>query len=183
MVVRMPKTVPELGLHVGIGSVVVSSGSVTVGRLYLTVAPLGPVASVVTLAGGDKARSWSMLVRLKVAGVVTGVTVALTEYDPNIPLAVGDTDASPLAPVVALAVMPLFPKVAEAPVEGAVKVTETPETGSPKASVTVATRGFAKAVLTVADWFLPDVAVIAAGGLVYVTVTVPSPVGPAPVFV
>jgi hypothetical protein len=44
-----------------------------------------------------------------------------------------------------------------------VNVTVAPLTGLPPASFTVATNGFAKAVLIVALWLLPLVAVIDAG--------------------
>ncbi len=64
-------------------------------------------------------------------------------------------------------------KVSLAPLAGPAKVTVTLGTGLPKASVTVATSGLAKAVLTVALWPDPEVAVSSVVATVMVTVVVP----------
>jgi hypothetical protein len=74
--------------------------------------------------------------------------------------------AFPLESVVSVSVaVPVLAKVPLAVPLGAVKVTATPLVGV-EPVVTVATRGAAKAVLTVADWFDPLVAAtVGAGGV------------------
>ena len=88
-------------------------------------------------------------------------------YAPDVPLAVKVVDvATPLASVVAVVVFVSVPaKVPLAPVAGAVNVTTTPLTGCEPLSSTVATSGAANAVLMVAVWGVPLVAVIVAGVL------------------
>lgn len=82
-----------------------------------------------------------------------------------IALAVNVEDVAwPLAPVVCVHVVAVFdahaPKVALAPEAGTVNVTETPGTPLAQLSTNAATSLFVNAVLTVADWLPPEVAVI-----------------------
>ena len=81
------------------------------------------------------------------------------------PSAVNVGAATPLASVATAAVFsPPFPlNVPLAPLVGAVNVTVTPGTGFPPLSFTVACNGEAKAVVMVAFWGVPPVAVIVAG--------------------
>ena len=87
-------------------------------------------------------------VRLKLAGVATPTTVAITVYVSGVPFAVKTDDvATPLPLVVAVVVFVLVPaKVPLAPVAGAVNVTTAPVTGCEALSSTVATRGAANVV-------------------------------------
>ena len=89
-----------------------------------------------------------MLVKLKLAGVATPATAAVTVYDPGTLLAVNaGAVAIPLPLVTPVAVAnPENPAVA--PVDGAVKVTVTPFTGLLRASFTVTCNAVANAVLT-----------------------------------
>jgi hypothetical protein len=105
------------------------------------------------------------LVRLKFAGFVTPLTLAVTVYGPPaVVLAVKvDEVAMPLEFVVAVVVVEELANVPEAPEPGAVKVTVTPGTPSPAESVTVAASGAVKAVKTVADWDEPEETLIDAG--------------------
>ena len=75
-------------------------------------------------------------------------------------LAVAVTLATPDALVTAV----MFDGVALAPVVGDAKVTVAPLTGSPNWSFTVACRAVRKAFPTPADWGVPAVDVILAGG-------------------
>jgi hypothetical protein len=113
----------------------------------------------------------ALLVSEKFAGVVTPATVAATVYGPPaVLLAVNTTEvATPLAFVVAVFTPPA--KVPLAPLVGGVNVTTTPFTGLFAASRTVACNWAAKAVLMVALWGVPAVAVMLAGGPVTVKAT------------
>ena len=95
-----------------------------------------------------------VLVRLKLAGVVTPRPWPSRCSCRRSPLAVAVTLAVPVAPMVAG--LPL--RVADAPLAGGVKVTRPPATGSTELlAVTVTTSGAGKAVSTPADWPLPEV--------------------------
>src|SRR5205807_2402329 len=102
-----------------------------------------------------------VLVRLKLAGVATPLTVAITVYEPSVRLAlkVGAV-ATPLVLVVTVAEEA---KVPLAPLPGAAKVTEAPGTRLLNASLTVACNAVAKVALTVALWGVPAVAAMLAG--------------------
>src|SRR5690242_15213863 len=108
--------------------------------------------------------SGAIFVRLKLAGVATPATVAVTAYVPVVPFAVkGGSVATPLAFVMTVSVAnpekdPL------GPLDGAVKVTATPLTGLLLASLTVAVMAVGKFVFTVALCTAPAVAVMLAGG-------------------
>ncbi len=106
----------------------------------------------------------TVLVRAKVAGSATPLTVAVAFQAPAMALAVttGET-ATPSASVVALAVRTPPGNVPDAPGAGNVKVTSTPATGTPPVPVTVADSGNAKSVMTGADCPPPPVAAIAVG--------------------
>jgi len=98
-----------------------------------------------------------VLVKAKVAGLVTPDTLAFTEYEPTVEFAVKLEDvATPLALVTA--VLPLE-KTALAPEPGAVKVTVTPLTGLFPASLTVTWSAEPKAVLMTALCGVPAVVV------------------------
>jgi len=102
-----------------------------------------------------------VLVRVKLAGVVTPETLAVTLYEPVVELAVIAEDvATPLALVTA--VFPLT-KVALAPEPGTAKVTVIPLTGLFPASFTVTWSADPNAVLITALCGVPAVAVIDAG--------------------
>ena len=101
-----------------------------------------------------------VFVRLKFAGALAPVAVAVTVYDPADAFAVNVGEvAMPLEFVVACAVVEPPVKVPLAPDEGAVNVTVTPLVGIPPV-VTVATRGRANAVFTFALCGVPLVAEI-----------------------
>jgi hypothetical protein len=98
-----------------------------------------PVAAM--LAGGP-----GLLVKLKLAGAATPVTLAATVYPPAMALAVNaGAVATPLLLVGAVAVSEV-PNLPLAPLLGAVKITFTAFSGLPLASVTVAWRAVANAV-------------------------------------
>jgi len=104
-----------------------------------------------------------VLVRLKLAGVGTPATAAVTAYDPAVALAVNTAEvATPDVFVVAVFTPPA--KLPLAPLPGAVNVTTTPATGLLLLSLTVATSGVAKAVPMVALCGVPLVAMIELGG-------------------
>ena len=100
-------------------------------------------------------------VSAKLAGVPTPATDATTFYGPPaVALAVKVEEvATPLALVVAVVVAVPFAKVPLAPLPGAVNVTVTPLTGLFFPSFTVACSGAPNAVLMVALWGVPLVAV------------------------
>jgi hypothetical protein len=124
----------------------------------LTVALCG-VPALATIAPTATA----VLVRLKLAVVATLGVLAVTAYDPAVALAVKvGAIATPLPLVVAVAVN-TPPKVPLAPPEGAVNVTVAPLTGLPPL-VTVACSVAANAVLTIALWPDPPLAVMAVVG-------------------
>ena len=101
-----------------------------------------------------------LFVKLKLAGPVAPVAVAVTVYEPTVPLAVNVGDvATPLLLVVACTVVDPPVNVPLAPMVGAVNVTTTPLVGFPFV-VTVALRGEANEVLTVALCGVPPVAVM-----------------------
>ena len=135
--------------------------------LVVTVAPNGEANAVLTaalcgvpLVGEIVSVAAVVLVRLKLAGVDTPATEAVTVYVPVVPLAVNTGDvATPLELVVAVAVLLPPAKVPLAPVAGAVKVTTTPLVGDPLVA-TVAANGDVNAVLTAALCGVPLVAVI-----------------------
>ena len=95
------------------------------------------------------------MVRLKVAGVATATTLAVTLYPPAVAFAVAVTLATPLPLVTALAA----DSAALAPLPGTTKFTVTPATGLPPRSFTVTCNGFANAVLIPVDCGVPPVAV------------------------
>jgi hypothetical protein len=99
------------------------------------------------------------LVRLKLAGVVAPVAVAVTEYAPAVELAVHVVDALPLESVVAVGVAGVQP----APEDGAVNVTVTPVAGEPL-EVTFTPSGVPNASVIVWLCVVPPVAVIAMVG-------------------
>ncbi len=119
-----------------------------------------------TLAAGP-----TVFVSEKLAGVATPATDAVTLYGPPaVAFAVNVAEvATPLAFVVAVFTPPA--KVPLAPLPGAVNVTNTPLTGLFPASRTVACSCVANAVLIVALWGVPAVAVMLAGGPVTVKST------------
>src|SRR5258707_1232368 len=119
------------------------------------------VPAVAMILAGALAR----LVSEKFAGVETPVTEAVTLYGPpTVPLAVKIAAvATPCALVTAVLTPPA--NVPLAPLVGAVKVTVTPFTGLLDASLTVACSCVANAVLMVALWGVPAVALILAGAL------------------
>jgi hypothetical protein len=86
---------------------------------------------------------------MKLAGVVTAATVAVTTKAPDVPFAVSAVEvAMPLELVIAIVVLlPVSAKIALAPVVGVVKVTTAPLTGFCPASTTVAVKGAANAPL------------------------------------
>lgn len=115
--------------------------------------------SVARLRGGCR----RVLVKAKLAVDATPGTLAVTLYDPIIPLAVkAGAVATPCAFVVAVADAP-EPKAPLAPEAGAVNVTVAPETGLLPESLTVAWRAVANAVFTGALWPPPAVAAMLAG--------------------
>jgi hypothetical protein len=104
--------------------------------------------------------------------------VAVTLYDPTLPLAVnaGDT-ACPSAPVTTVAAPPNDPLGPDA---GALNVTLAPETGLPPASFTIATNGNANAVLICADCGLPlTTAMVAADPTLFVSEKIAPVAAPA----
>jgi hypothetical protein len=119
---------------------------------------LCPVPAVaVTLDGAP-----GLFVRLKLAGVATPLTVAVTVKVPAVLLAVNTAEiATPLAFVVAVFTPPA--NVPLAPLAGAVKVTSIPGMPLLLASFTVACNVLAYAVLIVAFCGVPVVAVMLAG--------------------
>lgn len=129
-------------------------------KAVLMVAAWPPPLVAVVDAGAPAA-----LVMENVAGVATPVTVAFTTNEPAVLSAVkvGEV-AMPEASVDTVTEAPPPAKLPLAPLAGAVNVTLAPLTGLPPESFTVATRGAAKAELTVAVWPPPLVAVIEAGG-------------------
>jgi len=103
-----------------------------------------------------------VLVREKLAGVLTPATAAVTVYPPEFELAVNIGEvATPDALVVAVFTPP--PNAPLAPLEGAVNVTVSPLIPLPPASLTVADRRAAKAELTTVLWGVPLVAVMVEG--------------------
>jgi hypothetical protein len=136
----------------------------------VTVATSGFANAVLTVAlcppplvAARFAAAPAVFVRLKLAGVVAPVAVAVTEYAPAAVFAVNTCEvATPLELVVSVSVAPgvEVANVPLAPVAGAVKVTLTPLDGVPF-SVTVAASGFANATPTAALCPPPLVAVIA----------------------
>jgi len=99
-----------------------------------------------------------LFVRLKLAGPVAPVAVAVTVYEPTVPFAVNVGDvATPLLSVVACALADPPVKVPLAPALGAVNVTTIPLVGFPLI-VTVALNGEANAVFTVALCGVPPLA-------------------------
>jgi hypothetical protein len=130
-----------------------------------TVALCGVPAVAVIEAGGP-----GRLVSTKPGLVVRVFALAVTEYFPETVLALKICEvAIPLALVIAV-----FPqeKVPLAPLVGGLNVTSTPETGFEELSSTVATRGFAKFLVTVALCGVPPVALMVAGTCGSVTVKV-----------
>jgi hypothetical protein len=97
--------------------------------------------------------------------VVSPVAIAVTGYGPPaVAFAVKGADATPDAFVATMIVAVLLLNTPEAPDPGAVNVTFTPVTGLPPLSFTVTAKGFAKAVLIVADCgVVPAFAVIVDG--------------------
>ena len=117
-------------------------------------------AVTVTLAAGP-----GVFVKLKLAGVATPETLAVTVYVPAVAFAVKMAAvATPLALVVAVVNPPA--NVPLAPVPGAANVTTTPLTGLLPASFTVAVNWFANAVPIMMVCGVPPVAEILAGGAV-----------------
>ena len=124
---------------------------------------------------------WLPLLASAYVAEVSPVAVAAMLYVPFVPLAVKVDDvACPVAPVVwvheyACGLELHAANVALAPLLGAVKVTTTPDTPLPYASVAVATSWLVNALLTVADWLAPDVAVnvVALAGLTEKAAEVP----------
>ena len=75
--------------------------------------------------------------RAKVAGALTPATLAETEKEPAVLLAVNcGAVATPSLPETAVTVAPAAPKLPLAPLAGALKVTVAPATGWAEASVT-----------------------------------------------
>jgi len=106
-----------------------------------------------------------LLVSEKAAFAVTPLTEALTIYAPAVVFAVkAGALATPLAFVVAWAVVTLPGKVPLAPLVGAVNVTVALFIGFPPLSFTVACSSVWKAFPTVALWVAPPVAVIEFAG-------------------
>jgi hypothetical protein len=118
-----------------------------------------PPVAVIEAAGP------AMLVRLKLAGVVTPATVAVTVSAPAVPFAVKGADvATPLAFVVAVLVFDaVSANVPLAPVAGALNTTTAPLTGFWPLSTTVTTIGAANEVFTMTPCDAPLVAAIVAG--------------------
>ena len=103
----------------------------------------------------------AVLVRLNDADVATPETLAVTEYVPVVTLAVKvGAVAMPLLLVVSVTEVLSPENVPLAPLEGAAKVTVTPLIALPFWSLTVASSAVANAVLTVALWGVPTVAVM-----------------------
>ena len=103
------------------------------------------------------------MVKENAADAATPATEADTVYVPGVPLAVNSAEvATPDALVVPVLAPPA--KVPLAPAAGTVNVTIAPLTGFPLASLTDTTSAPLNAVLTVAIWPLPLVAVICAAG-------------------
>src|SRR5260221_8529655 len=129
-----------------------------VANAVLMVALWGVPAVAMILAG-----ALARLVSEKFAGVETPVTEAVTLYGPpTVPLAVKTAAvATPCALVTAVLTPPA--NVPLAPLVGAVKVTVTPFTGLLEESFTVACSCVANAVLIVALWGVPAVALMLAG--------------------
>lgn len=114
----------------------------------------------------------ALLVRLKLAGVATPATDAVTTYEPTVPLAVAVTLETPEALVVAV----IDDSVALAPDPGAVNVTIAPDTGLLDPSRTVTCNCWPNAVLINLVCSVPDVAAIeAAARFVSVNVNVRLP--------
>src|SRR5436853_74434 len=115
-------------------------------------------AVAVTLAGVPE-----VLVKEKLAGLVTPLTRAATVYEPAVLLAVKvGVLARPDVLVAAVTEVPSPAKVPLAPEFGAVNVTVTPGTGLLLASVTVAWNCVVKAVVMVVLCGVPAVAVMLA---------------------
>jgi hypothetical protein len=149
-------TIPLTGCE-PLSSTVADSGAA---NAVLMAVLCGVPLVAVMVAGGA-----AVFVRLKLAGVDTPATVAVTLYAPDVPLAVNAGEvAIPLVLVVAVTVPVVEPaKVPLAPVAGAVKVTTAPFTGCDPLSSTVATNGAVKAVLTTVVCGVPLEAVMVAG--------------------
>ena len=126
-----------------------------------------------------------MFVKLKLAGVATPATEAVTAYPPAVPLAVNGAEvAMPFASVVSVSVAVPFANVPLAPEDGAVNVTVAPLTGYWLLSTTVATSGARNAVSMVASCRDPLVAIIvAAAPDVFVNAKLVEAVTPATVAV
>jgi hypothetical protein len=118
------------------------------------------------------------LVKEKLTEVAPGVLATTLYGPPGVPFAVKTADvATPAAVVLAVFTPPA--NVPLAPLAGGVKVTSTPLTGLLPASVTVATSGAAKAVLIVALWGVPLVAVTFVGApVVTLKAVLVAPVSP-----
>ena len=99
----------------------------------------------------------ALLVRAKLAGLETPLTLAVTVKLPGVAFAVKAADVATPEPLVMAVVTPPA-NVPEAPVAGAVNVTVTPAIPLPFDVVTVAINRFVKAVLTVALCGVPPVA-------------------------
>jgi hypothetical protein len=130
-------------------------------NVELTVALCGvPLVAEIEMSG------LVVLVRMKLAGVATLLTVAVTVKPPVVALAVKVDDvATPLALVVSVSVVVEFEvNTPLAPVAGAVNVTAAPVTGFELLSKTVATRGAPNAVLISATCSDPLVAAMDAAG-------------------
>lgn len=122
----------------------------------LTVALCPPPLVAVRVVAGA-----AVLVSAKLA-CVNVPDEATTSYNPTVEFAVKVFEVAwPFVPVTSISIVEggVVANVPLTPEAGAVKVTETPLTGLPWASVAVATNGSANAVLTVALWPSPLVAV------------------------
>jgi hypothetical protein len=135
---------------------VVTVACSAVANAVLTVASCGDPA-VALIVGRT---TTAVLVRLKSAVPVAPVDVAVTVYEPGLPLAVNAVEvAMPLETVVSMSVVVPFAKVPLAPDDGAVKVTVTPLV--PVVPVrTVAWRLAPNGALTVVVCGVPPVALI-----------------------
>jgi hypothetical protein len=105
------------------------------------------------------AASPGMFVRLKLAGVVTPVALAVTVYAPVTKLAV-KAGAMAIPVLLVVAVFTPLANVPLAPLLGAVKVTVAPTIGLLLASFSVACSGVANAELIIALCGVPPVAVM-----------------------
>jgi hypothetical protein len=134
---------------------VVTVACSAVANAVLTVASCG-LPAVALIVGRI---TTAVLVRLKLAVPVAPVAVAVTEYEPAVPLAVNASMALPFESVVMVIVFVPFEKVPLAPDDGAVKVTVTPLV--PVLPVrTVACRLAPNGALTVVVCGVPPVALI-----------------------